>query len=53
MTQSYDAVVIGSGHNGLTAGCYLAKAGLDVAIFEERSEPGGGLYTEAFEDHPQ
>ncbi|MFC7216115.1 phytoene desaturase family protein [Saliphagus sp. GCM10025334] len=53
MTTTYDAVIIGSGHNGLTAGCYLAKAGLNVAIFEERSEPGGGMYTEAFEDHPQ
>ncbi|HKR73958.1 MAG TPA: hypothetical protein VJR94_07585 [Candidatus Nitrosocosmicus sp.] len=31
----YDAVVIGAGHNRLTCGCYLVKAGLSVLVIEE------------------
>jgi 2-polyprenyl-6-methoxyphenol hydroxylase-like FAD-dependent oxidoreductase len=34
---TYDAVIIGAGHNGLALGTYLAKSGLDVAIFEKRA----------------
>jgi 2-polyprenyl-6-methoxyphenol hydroxylase-like FAD-dependent oxidoreductase len=30
--NQYDAIVIGAGHNGLTNGAYLAKAGLKVAV---------------------
>lgn len=48
----YDVAVIGAGHNGLVAGCYLARSGLDVAIFEANDDVGGGLYTEPFEDNP-
>jgi phytoene dehydrogenase-like protein len=43
---TYDAVIIGAGHNGLALGAYLARSGLDVAIFESRAEEGGGLCTE-------
>ncbi len=43
---SFDAVIIGAGHNGLALGTYLAKGGWDVAIFEKRTEEGGGLCTE-------
>jgi phytoene dehydrogenase-like protein len=43
---TYDAVIIGAGHNGLALGTYLAKSGWDVAIFEKRAEEGGGLCTE-------
>jgi phytoene dehydrogenase-like protein len=43
---TYDAVIIGAGHNGMALGTYLAKAGWDVAIFEKRGEEGGGLCTE-------
>jgi len=37
----YDAIVIGAGHNGLTASCYLAKAGLKVLTLEKNSFVGG------------
>ena len=30
MAERHDIVIVGAGHNGLTAGCYLAKAGMDV-----------------------
>ena len=43
---SFDAVIIGAGHNGLALGCYLAKSGWSVGIFEKRHEEGGGLCTE-------
>jgi phytoene dehydrogenase-like protein len=43
---TFDAIIIGAGHNGLALGTYLAKAGWDVAVFEKRAEEGGGLCTE-------
>jgi phytoene dehydrogenase-like protein len=43
---SFDAVIIGAGHNGMALGCYLAKSGWSVGIFEKRHEEGGGLCTE-------
>lgn len=43
---SYDAIVIGAGHNGLTAAAYLAQAGLDVLIVERRAILGGIAATE-------
>ncbi|MDP2728373.1 MAG: FAD-dependent oxidoreductase, partial [Dehalococcoidia bacterium] len=42
----FDVIVIGAGPNGLTAGAYLAKAGLKVLMLEKRLEVGGGLATE-------
>lgn len=42
----YDGIIIGSGPNGLTLGCYLAKAGLKILILEKRYEMGGGLCSE-------
>jgi phytoene dehydrogenase-like protein len=42
----YDAIVIGGGHNGLVAACYLAKAGMRVVVFEQRKVVGGATITE-------
>jgi phytoene dehydrogenase-like protein len=39
--QTYDAIVVGAGHNGLTAACYLAKAGLSVLVVERNEYVGG------------
>src|SRR5271168_4521698 len=43
---SYDAVVIGAGHNGLTAAAYLARAGLSTLVLERREMVGGCCVTE-------
>jgi flavin-dependent dehydrogenase len=37
----YDASVVGAGHNGLTAGAYLARAGVRVCVLEARDLVGG------------
>ncbi len=43
---SWDAIVVGGGHNGLTTGAYLAKAGLRTLILERRHILGGACVTE-------
>jgi phytoene dehydrogenase-like protein len=44
--MKYDAIVIGGGHNGLTAAAYLAKAGRKVLVLERRHVLGGAAVTE-------
>jgi phytoene dehydrogenase-like protein len=39
--KQYDAIIVGAGHNGLTNGAYLARAGLDVLIVEKNDYIGG------------
>ena len=46
MAQSYDAIVIGGGHNGLTCAAYLAKAGRNVLLLEQRYLVGGAAVSE-------
>lgn len=45
MTATYDAIVIGGGHNGLVTAAYLAKAGRRVIVLERREKVGGILDT--------
>lgn len=48
--ESFDIVVIGGGHNGLTCAAYLARAGFKVKVIERRPIVGGAAVTEEF--HP-
>ena len=40
------ALVVGGGHNGLVAACYLARAGIDVTVLEQSDKVGGGSRTD-------
>jgi phytoene dehydrogenase-like protein len=46
MPVTYDAIVIGGGHNGLVAAAYLARAGKQVLVLEKRPRVGGAAVTE-------
>ncbi|MBO9500372.1 NAD(P)/FAD-dependent oxidoreductase [Brevundimonas sp. A19_0] len=48
--DTWDAVVLGGGHNGLVCAFYMARAGLKVRVLERRSVVGGAAVTEEF--HP-
>ena len=46
--DTYDVVIVGAGHNGLTCAAYLAMAGLTVKVLERRHVVGGAAVTEEF-----
>src|SRR6187401_1913419 len=46
MPSKFDAIIIGAGHNGLTAAAYLAKAGRKVLVLERRHLVGGAAVSE-------
>ena len=44
--KKFDAIIVGSGHNGLVTGSYLAKRGFKVLVLERRDTIGGAVCTE-------
>jgi len=50
MQGRFDAIVAGAGHNGLTAACYLAKAGLKVLVIEKNDWIGGAAVSHSLYD---
>jgi phytoene dehydrogenase-like protein len=44
-SRSRDVVIVGAGHNGLVAACYLARAGFDVEVVERDTVVGGAVST--------
>ena len=50
MTDRYDAIVIGAGHNGLVCSALLAKAGKKVLVLEANDRVGGAAITREFAD---
>jgi phytoene dehydrogenase-like protein len=48
VSSLHDVVLIGSGHNGLVAAAYLAKAGKKVLVLERNSNLGGGVMSSEF-----
>jgi len=54
MAETYHAIVVGGGHNGLVAGAYFAKSGARTVVLEARSKVGGAVDTSApFPNHPE
>ena len=50
MTERYDAIVVGAGHNGLVCSALLAKAGKRVLVLEAKDLVGGAAITRSFAD---
>ena len=52
MTEHYDGIILGAGHNGLILQAYLGKAGLKTLAIDRRPVAGGGLSTLEDPRHP-
>ncbi len=50
MTDKYDAIVVGAGHNGLVCSALLARAGKNVLVLEANEQVGGAAVTREFAD---
>ncbi|WP_050927718.1 phytoene desaturase family protein [Aestuariivita boseongensis] len=50
LKSSYDAIVVGAGHNGLTAAAYLARAGLQVLVVEKNDWIGGAAVSRSLHE---
>ncbi len=48
MAKRYDAVIVGAGHNGLVAACYLAEAGFSTLVLERYPTAGGAVISEEY-----
>src|ERR1051326_2106382 len=46
IVETYDVILIGSGHNALIAAAYLTRAGRSVLVLEKNDRPGGLVRTE-------
>jgi len=51
--RDWDAIVVGGGHNGLTAAAYLARAGRRTLVLERREQLGGACTLEQPFDDPR
>ena len=50
MTDSWDAIIVGAGHNGLVCATLLARAGKSVIVLEANEQVGGAAVTREFAD---
>lgn len=50
MSERYDAIVVGAGHNGLVCAALLAKGGKKVLVLEANDQVGGAAVTRSFAD---
>ena len=48
MTDKYDAIVVGGGHNGLVCSALLARSGKQVLLLEANEQVGGAAVTREF-----
>ncbi len=48
MSEQYEVVIAGGGHNALILACYLAKAGVKVCVLERNEKAGGGVMTQEY-----